>query len=151
MPNVTGTLSDIGMSSLAGMNAVIRFTPSENAVSPGGRIFASKPVDTTPIGGSNFAVNLASTVDLSPRDVYWKIAILFANPDGYGAGSGYTQIDLPEWQVRVPTGGGTLASMLNTPAPVNSLWVGLTPPSPAAGYRFWVDLSTNPVSIKEDR
>lgn len=146
MPVVTGTLTDIGLAPLAAFSPVVRFTPSEPAVSADGKLFASKPVEVTPASNGAFSVTLATTDGVVPTAAHWVLSIGWRNPDGYTTGSGFYPWDMPTWPIRVPAAGGLLADMLDVRASSDQVWVGATPPPEGRDYQFWIDISgANPV------
>lgn len=149
MPTVTGTLSDIGLEDLSDFNPVLIFKPSNAAVSADGHVFAAKPVEVTPASNGMFTVNLATTDNVRPARTRWLVTLGWRDPDGYGGGQGRYNRDVFEAAFRVPSGGGALADLIDTPPATGDIYIGVAPPPDGHGYRYWLDISgTSPV-LKE--
>ena len=115
MPLVTGTLSDFGLSSLTQYQPVIVFMPSGVGFM-GGRVLATRPIRVTPDAGGYFQVDLASTDTIEPA-VWYGIQIQWLEPGG-----GYSYIDFEQSKLYVPTLGGNLPVLIDTPS-TNQLMV----------------------------
>lgn len=128
MPTITGTLSDIGLAPLTGLNPELRFTPSSPAVNREGRVFASKPVEVTPNSSGAFSVDLASTVDLVPRGTHWRVQVLHRSPSADA--SGFTVSDFLPLKLFV-TGDTTIGDAIGEFTPNDFVYVGEDAPNSA--------------------
>jgi len=107
---VTGTLSDFGLQPIAGLYPEIEFMPSGPAVASGGRLLITEPVRTTPSSGGAFTVNLQESDDLVPVGMFYKMSVKWLDAAG-----NYVRVDSPDWKIRVPTGGGPIADLIQLP------------------------------------
>lgn len=132
---VTGSLKDIGLEPLAGFMPVLEFTPSTNAVSPGGTIVTTTPVRVVPSPSGAFTAQLVETAEFRP-EMWFTLRIKLLDPDG-----GYIHADFPEWKIRVPLGGGPISSMIDQPPHTDDWWIGTTDPPTGTDYQWWIDTS----------
>lgn len=149
MPTITGTLSDIGLAPLTGLNPELRFTPSSSAVDGSGRVFASEPVTVTPNASGAFTVNLASTLNLMPRGTHWLLSVHWRG--GTADGQGFPALDFPPLKVFVGTSD---ASISDAVAGDPALWaslihVGTEPPAKPIPGLIWIDTSGEVALMKK--
>lgn len=120
---VSGTLSDFGLDPIAGLYPEIEFRPSGPAAGSAGRLLVSEPVRATPASDGTFTVNLQTTDDLLPVGVHYKIEIRWLDSAGK-----YIKADSPDWKLKVPSGGGSIADLLKLP--IGSGFVIYSPTAP---------------------
>ncbi|MFJ2318427.1 hypothetical protein ACIOTN_17195 [Glutamicibacter sp. NPDC087661] len=150
MAIVSGDVLDLGGQSMAAYNAVVIFNLNRpNIMANGGGIRPDKPKKVTPTSDGKFSTNLEPTVSML-ADAWYNVRVEWLDDKG-------NLIAYLEFQIRVPSGGGTLSELAN----LNGIgggganpwiwWVGLTPP-PARGY-IWnyldpadPDRETGPIS-----
>lgn len=123
MAAVTGTLKTFGLESLAGKQPVIVFEANKAATGPGGELFATDPVRVPPASDGSFSARLQPTENLITDGVHYRMWIEYLD-----AANNYVRVDNPDWQLRVPSAGGTLGDLLKLPK-VNSALV-ITSPTP---------------------
>lgn len=152
---VTGTLTDLGLEPLTGLNPVLVFFPPESIALTTGHISVTEPVEVEPDSTGAFTAELASTDDLVGRGQRWRVALGWRDPDTFGA-SGHTRYDHPRWKIAVPRGGGRLVDMLDQPVAQDVLAVALLAPETeqqvaeelyARGVRLVIDNSTTPAAL----
>lgn len=121
MPTVTGTLTDIGLAPLVGLEVRLRFTPSAPAVGIDGHVFASAPVDVTPASDGSFSVVLASTDGLLPVGTHWLVQVQFRQSTTDTVG--FTASDFLPFKLFVPNAGGNLGDLIGEAAPFPLVYV----------------------------
>ena len=130
MPLVYGNLRTFGLQSLDGFFPEIYFIPSEPAVA-GSELFATKRVKAVYAAGGGFEVELQSTENATPA-FFYRIRIEWLNGAGIATG-----LDLPDWKLYVPVGGGILADLVAAPSNPGQVWVGENPPNPPVTPGTW--------------
>lgn len=142
MATVTGALSDFGLKPFPELQPRLIFTPSGPSLSVS-RLFATKPVIVRPFGSGSFSVELQPTTTLRPV-VWYTVTVEWLDPAG-----NYVSSDELSWKLFVPTAGGELSNLLETPANPFLFWVGDTePPNPQTGM-LW--LYTGPTTSSRTR
>ena len=114
MPVVTGTLEDIGATSMASLNARVILYPDEVSTR-GSALMPTKEIVAEVQGGGAFSFpNVRSSMENTPPTPY-SIAIEWQDAAG-----NYTRTDFPKFKVVVPVDGGRLTDMLAivTPAKI---------------------------------
>lgn len=111
MPAVTGTLEDIGATSMASLNARVILYPDE--VSTKGTVVmpTKEIVAVVGSGGAFSFTNVRASLENNPFTPY-SLAIEWQDTAG-----NYTRTDFPGWKIVVPPAGGTLASMVSLVSP----------------------------------
>ena len=107
---VTGKLSDFGLQPVAGLYPEIEFVASGPAVASGGRLLITEPVRTTPTSDGDFTVNLQTSDDVVPLGTHYTMNVKWLDSAG-----NYVRVDSPNWKMRVPTGGGAIADLIQLP------------------------------------
>lgn len=132
MATVTGNLKDIGGAAMADREGVVKFTLNAgNITASGGGLRPDDTKTVKPALDGTFSANLEPTVSML-RDAWYNVRIEWLDTAG-------SLISYLEFQIRVPTGGGTLSELANLTGIGSGganpwiWWVGLTPP-PARGY-----------------
>ncbi|ASN20709.1 hypothetical protein [Arthrobacter sp. YN] len=140
MPNVpvTGNVTEISGDHLAGMNPEIHFklnSPQAKA----GKIFPTQILTVAPASNGSFTANLESTTDMMD-DAWYTVSIQWLD-----AGGNYVKADFPDWQLQVPTTGGSFTNLFGKP-PKNTrmVYVSLTPPDNPRPFALW--LKANPAN-----
>lgn len=123
MAAVTGTLKTFGLESLAGKQPVIVFEANKAATGPGGELFATDPVRVPPASDGAFTARLQPTENLITDGVHYRMWIEYLD-----AANNYVRVDNPDWQLRVPSAGGTLGDLLKLPRVSSGLVI--TSPTP---------------------
>ena len=140
MPTITGTLSDIGLAPLTGLNPELRFTPSSSAVDGSGRVFASEPVTVTPNASGAFTVNLASTLNLMPRGTHWLLSVHWRG--GTADNQGFPATDFPPLKLFVGASNASIADLLTDPGGwAGRIFIGTEPPADPSAWVAWIDIS----------
>lgn len=142
MPNVTGTLRDFNITTLAAYSPRIIFTASSAATSPT-RLYSTKPIVVTPNLAGDFEVFLQATDTLNPS-VWYTIRVEWLDSDG-----GYVGVDLLEWKLFVTDDGGSIGDLLAVPANPAQVWIGLEPPPHPTPGLWW--LQANPDNPDDPR
>lgn len=90
----------------------VELIPSRNAVTTWGRAISMRPQESTihPVTGY-FQFDVIPTTRIYGDDFHYLVRGFYLDPDGYGAGGGYTRRDLFEQEIRVPTGGGHVGDL----------------------------------------
>lgn len=138
MPNVTGTLTDVGGGHLVGKYPEIHFTlnaPNAKA----GVMLPTQPLTVQPEADGSFTAPLQSTTDMQD-DAWYTLSIQWLDSAG-----NYVKADFPDWALQVPTGSGTFSfSNLFGKPPKNQrmVYVSLTPPDDPRPFTLW--LKANP-------
>ena len=142
MAIVNGTLKDFGMGSLGGKSPTIQFIPSGNAYTPGGSLFATAPVISTPDFGGTFSVDLQPTQTLLPARWY-TITITWLD-----SGGNFTKKDFPEWKLFVPPEGGLIGPLLQSAwNPTLAWWGPAEPAGTPVANTLWLETDTGDLSI----
>lgn len=128
MAAVTYTLTDFGLQSLADKSPRVIFTPSSAGVK-GTRLFPSTPIVSIPDVTGMGAVQLEPTDGVIPT-VWYNVSIEHLQPGGQ-----YTHYDLLNYRLFVPTTGGPIGDLPDSPLAPDVVLVSLAPPP--AGYRGW--------------
>jgi len=132
---VTGSLGDAGFLSLAAFSPRIILTLSEPTVS-GSALMATRPIVVIPDPTGVFAFNTGAT-DTMAGDPYYKVRFEWLD-----IGGAYIGADFPDWQLRIPSTGGSFGYLLELPANPAQTWVGPdAPPNPTPG-RWWLKTTT---------
>lgn len=139
MAKVTGALTDFGLQPFPELQPRLIFTPSGPGVS-GARLFATKPMIVTPAGSGSFTVELQPTANLRPA-LWYTITIEWLDPAG-----NYISSDHLSWKLFVPSGGGELSDLIETPANPSLVWVGPTPPLNLQPGQKWLNSITGTLS-----
>ena len=139
MATVTGNLKDIGGADMADRQGIVTFTLSQpNIMASGGGLRPDNTKKVTPGADGTFSTNLEPTTQML-ADAWYNVKIEWVDT------SGGLLAEL-QFQIRVPSGGGTLSELADLPngggGGANPLiwWVGLTAP-PSKRY-LW--LHTDP-------
>ncbi|XAZ30681.1 hypothetical protein AAHB34_16170 [Paenarthrobacter ureafaciens] len=141
MPNVTGNLTEIGGGHLGGKAPEIHFTlnaPNAKA----GVMLPTEKLTVTPDANGAFTANLQSTVDMND-DAWYTVSIQWLDAAG-----NYVKADFPDWNLQVPTGGGTFSDLFGRP-PKNTqmVYVSLSAPTSPRKWTFWLkDDPTDPAN-----
>ncbi|QSZ49418.1 hypothetical protein [Arthrobacter sp. D5-1] len=137
---VSGKLSDFELEPIAGLSPEIEFLPSEPAVGNGGRLLATKAIRVPPEANGDFTVQLHTTDDLLPSNVYYQIVIRWL--DGNGR---FIKADNPNWKLQVPAGGGAIADLIRLPLGTGIVIYSPTEPPIWAGLlgAIWFQLDPN--------
>lgn len=136
LATVTGALSDIGVAAFPTLSPRLIFTLSGPATE-GTRVFATKPkVVPVNAGSGIFTVDLQTTTNLRPA-AWYTITIEWLDPSG-----NYVAADFLEWKLFVPSGGGNLADLLETPVNPMLFWAGPTPPPNPQPGQYWLNTTT---------
>ncbi|WIB25435.1 hypothetical protein [Curtobacterium sp. MCSS17_015] len=129
------------MQSLAALSPRLMFCPSGSAVSPTA-VLASRPVVVTPATNGTFTVELQPTDQLRPEGTYYTLRVEWLDATG-----GFVAVDLLDWPIFVPSGGGSLADLVDAPAGPALMWTSLEePPFPKPGMRW---LQSNPNDLAD--
>ena len=132
MSIVTGNLKDIGGVAMAARNGIVKFTLNAgNITATGGGLRPDNTQTVTPNSDGTFSTNLEPTESML-AEAWYTVRIEWLDNTG-------NLISYLEFQIRVPTAGGTLSELANLtgvgaggPNPW-IWWVGLTQP-PARGF-----------------
>lgn len=141
MPAVTGNLTDVGNGHLVGKIPEIHFTlnaPNAKA----GVMIPTEPVTVQPATDGSFTANLQSTVDMND-DAWYTVSIQWLDNAG-----NYVKADFPDWNLQVPTGGGTFSDLFGRP-PKNTqmVYVSLSAPVNPRKWTYWLkDDPVNPAN-----
>lgn len=127
MATVTGKLLDFGLASINGKQPTLTFQANKPAISSVGTMLVTDPISVTPSSNGEFTVTLAATEDLMTDGVYYRVEAEWLAPD-----LNYVRADFPDWQLFVPTGGGTMSDLLKSPA--NRTLVIKSPTDPGPGF-----------------
>lgn len=149
MATVTGDVLDLGGQPMAAYNALVVFTLNRpNIMATGGGIRPDKPKPVTPGADGKFSTNLEPTFSML-ADAWYNVRVEWLDKAG-------NLVAYLEFQIRVPTSGGTLTELAHLDGPGGGAnpwiwWVGLTPP-PNRSY-IWnyldpadPDRETGPIS-----
>jgi len=135
--SVTGKVRDFLELPMGAYKVSVAFIPSGPGISTseGGMIHATRTIKASvTLDTGYFAADLSITDEMSP-EVWYTIRVEWLDSAGQ-----YTSLDVPDWKIRVPVGGGNIFQLVDTPATTNSVWVGETN---NLAYRFWFKPSTN--------
>lgn len=132
MAVVTGTLYDIGGGHLAGKFPELVFTLNDTAATAGG-VYVTEPSVIAPAGSGAFTADLPTT-DLMRDDNYYTLQIRWQDAAGNRA-----RVDFPDWQIRVPTGGGNLGDLRGPGTNMSMVYVSLTRPDKALPLTWWFE------------
>lgn len=142
MAIVTGNLATFAAESVTVVGAIIEFIPDQPAITGSKYILTDMavPVAVAVDGSGAFSVNLVPTDSTNPG-TYYRVRVTVPDP-----GNNFTHLDLPDWRLYVPAGGGEIASLLRSSLATNAgmVWVGDTPPDNPAVNTGWLD--TDPLS-----
>lgn len=143
MAVVTGNLKDIGGSEMADRQGIVTFTLSQaNIMSSGGGLRPDNTKTVTPGSDGTFSTNLEPTTQML-ADAWYNVRI-------HWVGEGGGLIAELFFQIRVPSGGGTLSELADPTGNgggggggANQMiwWVGLTAP-PSKRY-LWLHMNPN--------
>ncbi|MCP1414415.1 hypothetical protein [Paenarthrobacter sp. A20] len=141
MPNVPvpGNVTEISGNHLSGRNLEVHFTLNAPQAKSG-KIFPTQPLTVAPASDGSFTANLESTTDMMD-DAWYTVSIQWLD-----SGGNYVKADFPDWQLNVPTGGGSFSDLFGRP-PKNTLmfYVSLTAPvNPPKNSAWLKDDPTNP-------
>lgn len=133
MPNVTGTLTDIGGGHLVGKYPEIVFElnrPNTKA----GVLLPTEPVRAIPATDGTFSAPLQSTTDMLD-DAWYTISIQWLDTAG-----NYIRADFPDWTLEVPTTGGVFSNLFGKP-PANQrmVYVSLAALADPLPYTMWLE------------
>jgi hypothetical protein len=139
MAIVTGTLADFGRANLITLNPELLFYPEDTTTSGSMLLMADKPVSAVIDNAGNWTANLEPTENMSPRR-YYKLRIRCRDTSGE-----FVYADFPDWKLYVPSGGGEITSLLDTPLDTGWVWVidGGTDPAAARSGDLLFDSSTD--------
>ncbi|UOD80362.1 hypothetical protein [Paenarthrobacter ureafaciens] len=138
---VTGNLREASGEHLVGKIPEIHFTlnaPNAKA----GVMLPTEPVTVQPAADGSFTANLESTIDMLD-DAWYTLSIQWLDAAG-----NYVKADFPDWQLHVPTGGGSFSDLFGRP-PKNTamVYVSLSAPSDPGKWTFWLkDDPANPAN-----
>jgi len=132
MPNVTGNLTDVGGGHLVGKYPEIHFTlngPHAKA----GVMLPTQPLTVQPASDGSFTAPLQSTEDMLD-DAWYNVSIQWLDSAG-----NYVKADFPDWNLQVPTGGGSFSDLFGRP-PKNTamIYVSLSAPDNPRKWTFWL-------------
>ena len=114
---VTGSVKDIGLNSTTPNALRLKFVLDSEA-SIGSVLIPTIPVYVEPADTDSFTIGLLPT-DQMDGDHWYVISSQWLDPD-----AGWSPTNYFEYQVRVPTGGGGLDVLLDSPlAPAQTWWV----------------------------
>lgn len=148
MPLVTGELRDITGSTLASRVGRLKFRLNEPQVvatgSLAGRVLPTAETIVTPGAGGAFEVELTATTTML-GNAFYVLAIEWVDSPG-------PFVDVPGWQIRVPSGGGSIADFITIGGSNGSsgknlslVLLGLSKPSSlAVGQLWWKTDPNNP-------
>jgi len=141
MPVVTGTLWDVGLGHLAGQQPELLFTlnqPQRTADS----VYATRAVSVVPASSGDFSATLADTLAMAD-DAWYSLKVRWQEPGPSGA-PGWVNCDLPDWQIRVPSGGGPIGGTVQKP-PTNQrfVYVSLWAPENPLPFMLWLKQDPN--------
>lgn len=133
MPNVTGNLTDVGGGHLVGKYPEIHFTlnaPNAKA----GVMLPTQPLTVAPAADGSFTAPLQSTVDMHD-DAWYNVSIQWLD-----SGGNYVRADFPDWNLQVPTGGGSFSDLFGRP-PKNTamIYVSLVAPTNPRKWTYWLE------------
>jgi hypothetical protein len=133
MPNVTGTLTDVGGGHLVGKYPEIHFTLNKPN-SKAGVMLPTEPVTVQPATDGSFTAPLQSTTDMFD-DAWYTVSIQWLDAAG-----NYVKADFPDWALQVPTGGGSFSDLFGKP-PKNTamIYVSLVAPADPQKWTFWLE------------
>lgn len=141
MPNVTGTLTDVGGGHLVGKYPEIHFTLN-GPNTKDGVMLPTQPLTVQPAADGSFTAPLQSTVDMHD-DAWYTVSIQWLDSAG-----NYVKADFPDWNLEVPSGGGSFSDLFGRP-PKNTamIYVSLSAPADPRRWTFWLkDDPTNPAN-----
>ena len=138
MPAVTGNLTDVGGGHLVGKIPEIHFYLNAPNTKPG-VVLPTEKLTVQAAADGSFTANLQATTDMMD-DAYYTVSIQWLD----GAGN-YVKADFPDWQLQVPSGGGSFTNLFGKP-PKNQrmVYVSLTPPDNPRPFTLW--LKANPAN-----
>lgn len=135
---VVGNVTDVAGTHLNGKIPELHFTlNSPNAKA--GKVIPTEPLTVQPATDGSFTANLESTTDMVD-DAWYTVSIQWLD-----AGGNYVKADFPDWQLQVPTAGGSFSNLFGKP-PKNTrmVYVSLTPPDNPRPFTLW--LKANPAN-----
>ena len=133
MPNVTGTVTEVGGGHLNGKIPEIHFTlnaPNRK----NGILVPTQPLTVQPDTNGDWTANLQQTTNM--HDLAWyTISIQWLD-----AGGNYVRADFPDWALQIPADGGAFSELISKP-PTNTqmVWVSLTPPTNKQLFTKWLE------------
>jgi hypothetical protein len=133
MPAVPGNLTEVSNGHLVGKAPEIHFTlNAPNAKS--GVMIPTEPHTVQPATDGSFTANLLATEDMMD-DAWYTVSIQWLDAAG-----NYVKADFPDWQLRVPLGGGTFSDLFGRP-PKNTqmFYVSLSPPTNVPKGTWWLE------------
>jgi len=136
MPNVTGTITDVGGGHLVGKYPEIHFTLNKPN-SKAGKMHPTQPLTVVPASDGTWTAALESTIDMMD-DAWYTVSIQWLDDAG-----NYVKADFPDWKLEVPTAGGVFSNLFGRP-PANTrmVYVSLTAPTDPRPFTLW--LKQNP-------
>lgn len=138
MTHVDLTLWDVGGGHLAAFQPDVIFTLHHPGAKAEG-VFTTKPISFTPKPDGTLSAFLTTTTDF-PHDNWYTLAIRWLDPAG-----NYVQMDYPDWQIRVPPGGGHVKDLIGVPTNARVVYVSLTRPTVLVPNMLWLEQDpTNP-------
>lgn len=128
MPVVTGSLTDVGLGHLNGLNPQIIFELNGPNIS-GERVFATRASVTDVDSGGDFVVSLTDTTVMH-RDAWYTMIVRWHEPGRDGSG-GYVPVDYYlDHRIRVPSSGGRIGDLiLGGLTNLTLVYVSLEPPT----------------------
>jgi hypothetical protein len=139
MAVVTGTVYEITGGHLVGKYPELVFTLNATAATSGG-LYVTEPSIVAPASDGSFTTNLPST-DLMRDDNYYTLGIRWLDPAG-----NMTRIDFPDWQIRVPTGGGNVVDLRGGGTNLSMVYVSLTEPDNPTPFMLWLEQDPDDIS-----
>ena len=139
MAIVTYALSAFDIQPFPDSQPRLKFVPSGNAIN-GTRLFATKPIYSTPAGSGAGSVNLAPTDSVRPA-IWYQIEIEWLDSEG-----NCRMVDHVPWQIFVPNAGGNLDDLIKVPANPMLFYAGPTlPPQYNVPGAYWWDTTTDDI------
>lgn len=131
----TGTLSDVGLGHLAGLNPEIQFHLNGPQMA-GSTVYSTRPESTSPSPGGAFSVDLANT-SIMYGDAYYTMHVIWNEP-GAGASAGYAPVDVHiQTPIRTNGSGGNLGDVIGAVSNLSYVWLSLSAPSRPLPWMFW--------------
>ncbi|AOY72049.1 hypothetical protein ARZXY2_2519 [Arthrobacter sp. ZXY-2] len=133
MPDVTGTVTEVGGGHLDGAFPEIHFKLNA-ANRKGGVLVPTQPFIVSPASNGVWTANLQQTTNM--HDLAWyTLSIRWLD-----LGGNYVRADFPDWALQVPASGGAFSDLISKP-PTNTqmVWVSLTPPPNKQLFTKWLE------------
>lgn len=137
MATVTGTLTDCGLGHLTGKAPQLVFTLSGSATD-GSNLYATDPITVTPGTDGTWSISLAPTETMQ-QSRYYTLSVRWLDAAG-----NFIKVDVPDWQIFVPTAGGTITDITQnyTSNPLMVIYQATQPDPWPIGF-VWLDTSVD--------